>query len=210
MILAGFIYRSNKKPVTMKTILAVLLSAAMILSTSMTNAQGLKSIDDKNGFKTYKLGSKYTSVNGTKFKDESGAEKVIINRTDEMIGEIPVKSIELFYLRDTLSRIEVKVSPENHARLIEACKGSFGTPTNDFCDNEATRTKKNENLTTGKYYHDQYKWKASKITLDYYYQYPIVSGDPYAVKDLYIAYSLNNYATRLQNAKKGAYSPKDF
>jgi len=194
----------------MKTILSVLLSAALILSTSIINAQGLKGLDDKYGFKSYKLGSKYTSVNGTKGKDESGAEKVVINNTTEMIGEIPIKSIELFYLRDTLSRIEVKVSPENHAKLIEACKSSFGTPTDDFCDNEATRTKKNENLTTGKYYHDQYKWKATKVTLDYYYQYPIASGDPYAVKDLYIAYSLNNYAIRLLNAKKGAYNPKDF
>ena len=195
----------------MKIISSVLLSAALlILSTSIINAQNLKSLDDKNGFKTYKLGSKYTPVNGTKFKDESGAEKVVINSTKDMIGEIPIKSIELFYLRDTLARIEVKVSPENHAKLIEACKNSFGTPTADNCDNVATRTKKNENLTTGKYYYDRYKWKASKITLDYNYQYPIVSGDPYAVKDLHIAYSLNNFATRLQNAKKGTYTPKDF
>ena len=195
----------------MKIISSFLLSASLlILSTSTTNAQNLKSLDDKNGFKTYKLGSKYTPVNGTKFKDESGAEKVVINSTKDMIGEIPIKSIELFYLRDTLARIEVKVSPENHAKLIEAGKNSFGTPTADNCDNEATRTKKNENLTVGKYYYDRYKWKASKITLDYYYQYPIVSGDPYAVKDLYIAYSLNNYATRLQNSKKGTYTPKDF
>ena len=195
----------------MKIILpAILPVAVLILSTSMINAQSLKNIDDKNGFKSFKLGSKYTPVNGTKVKDESGAEKVVIHRADEMIGDIPIKSIELFYLRDTLARIEVKVSPENNARLIEACKNSFGTPTADFCDNVATRTKKNENLTTGKYYRDQYKWKASKITLDYFYQYPIVSGDPYATKDLYIAYSLNNYATRLQNAKKGTYTAKDF
>ena len=194
----------------MKKMFSVLLSAALLILSTSIKAQSLKNVDEKNGFKTYKLGSKYTPVNGTKFKDESGAEKVVINSTRDMIGEIPIKSIELFYLRDTLARIEVKVSPENHAKLIEACKNSFGTPTADNCDNEATRTKKNENLTTGKYYLDQYKWKASKITLDYYYQYPITSGDPYAVKDLYIAYSLNNYATRLQNAKKGTYTPKDF
>jgi len=193
-----------------KALFFILPATLLILSSLMTKAQGLKSLDEKNGFKNYKLGSKYTPVNGTKAKDESGAEKVVINSTKDMIGEIPIKSIELFYLRDTLARIEVKVSPENHAKLIEAGKNSFGTPTADNCDNVATRTKKNENLTAGKYYYDRYKWKASKITLDYYYQYPIVSGDPYAVKDLYIAYSLNNYATRLQNSKKGTYSPKDF
>ena len=195
----------------MKIIFPVILPAiVLILSTSMINAQGLKNVDDKNGFKNFKLGSKYTPVNGTKEKDESGAEKVVIHKTAEMIGDIPIKTIELFYLRDTLAKIQVQVSPENHARLIEACKNSFGTPTEDFCDNETTRTKKRENLTTGKYYRDQYKWKASKITLDYFYQYPIVSGDPYALKDLFIAYSLNNYAARLQNAKKGTYTPKDF
>lgn len=195
----------------MKIILSALLPAAvLVLSTSIINAQGLKGLDDKYGFKNYKLGSKYTPVNGTKVKDESGAEKVVIHRTDEMIGEIPIKSIELYYLRDTLARIEVKVSPENHAKLIEACKNSFGTPTDDFCDNEATRKKKNENLTTGKYYRDQFKWKASKINLDYFYEYPIISSDPYATKNLFIAYSLSNYAIRLQNAKKGTYTPKDF
>jgi hypothetical protein len=195
----------------MKIILSALLpAAALVLSTSIINAQGLKGLDDKYGFKSYKLGSKYTPVNGTKVKDESGAEKVVIHRTDEMIGEIPIKSIELYYLRDTLARIEVKVSPENHAKLIEACKNSFGTPTDDFCDNEATRKKKNENLTTGKYYRDQFKWKASKVSLDYFYEYPIVSSDPYSQKNLFIAYSLIDYAIRLQNAKKGTYTPKDF
>lgn len=194
----------------MQKIFYATLFLVILFTTTNLSGQSLKSIDEKNGFKNYKLGSKYTPVNGVKAKDESGAEKVVIGRTEEKIGEIPVMSIELYYLRDTLAKIVVKFSPENHAKLLEACKGSFGTPTDDLCDNEETRKKKNENLTTGKYYRDQFKWKASKINLDYYYQYPIISGDPYSLKELYIAYSYNNYAVRLRNAAKSNYSPKDF
>jgi hypothetical protein len=186
----------------------ILLFAVLVFSS--LHAQDIKSLDERNGFKNFKLGSKYTAVYGGKAKEESGAEKVTITRTEEKIGEIPIKTIELFYLRDTLARIEIKISPENHAKLIEACKGAFGPATDDFCDNEETRKKKNENLTMGKYYRNQYKWKGIKVNLDYFYQYPIISSDPYAVKELYIAYSITDYAKRLDAAKKAGYSPKDF
>jgi hypothetical protein len=194
----------------MRKIYVVALSfTAFALSLSL-QAQDAKSLDTKYGFKNFKLGSKYTPVFGVKSKDDSGAEKVVISRTDEKIGDIPVKSIELYYINDSLARIDVKVSPENHAKLLEACKGSFGSPGESTSDNEETRKIKNENLTTGKYYKNQYKWKANKVNLEYFYQYPIVSGDPYSLTELYLAYSLKDYATRLKNAKKSGYTAKDF
>ena len=156
----------------MKIIFPSLL-CMLLLSPFVINAQSLKSLDDNNGFKNHKLGSKYNPVYGTKSKEEEGSEKVVISSTADKIGDIQVKTIELYYVRDTLSRIVVRISPENHARLIEASKNSFGTPTQNLSDNETTRKTKNENVSAGKYYRDQYIWKSKRVNLEYYYQYPI-------------------------------------
>lgn len=193
-----------------KVLVKFLIVVAFITFSFNAVAQNLKNLETNNGFKNYKLGSKYTPVNGIKGKEEDGSEKVVINSTNAKIGDIPVNTIELYYLKDTLSKILVLVSPENHARLIEACKNSFGMPSLDRCDNEATRKAKNQNLSSGKYYTDQYVWRGKKMNMEYLYQYPIVENNAYTQKDLHLNYSLNDYATRLVRAKKGNYSPKDF
>ena len=66
---------------------------------------------------------------GVKHKDAEGADKIVIDYTKDMIGDIPVKAIELYYLKDTLAKIIVQVSPEYYEKLIAACKSSFGQPT---------------------------------------------------------------------------------
>src|SRR5436190_3474839 len=93
-----------------------------ILMILNLHAQSLKSLDDNNGFKKYKLGSKFILGLGVKHKDEDGADQIVIDYGKETIGDIPVKTIELYYLRDTLAKIIVRVSPEYYAKLIEACK----------------------------------------------------------------------------------------
>ena len=195
----------------MKKSLAPLCFIPVFLLISFTlHAQGSKVLDDNNGFKKHKLGSKYTSLYGAKAKEEDGSEKVVISSPGDKIGDIPVKAIELYYLKDTLSMIIVRVSPEFHARLAEATKGSFGTPSQDRSDNASTRKKKNEDLSTGKYYRDQYLWKGKRINMEYFYQYPIVDATAYTIKDLHLSYSMNDYNNRLTRAKKGKFSPKDF
>jgi hypothetical protein len=188
----------------------LLLIATGILLSLSVQSQGLKMLESNNGFKNYKLGSKYSSIYGIKNKDEDGADKVVISYTAEKIGEIPVQLIELFYLKDTLSKILVHVSPENHAKLLEGCKNSFGLPTTDVSDNEATRKAKNDNSNSGNSYRDQYLWKATKLSMEYIYIYPKVSGNAYTARELSLNYSLNNFNTRLQKAKKGTLSGKDF
>ncbi len=190
--------------------LSLLLITVCILFTPAIQSQGLKTLETNNGFKNYKLGSKYTSVHGIKNKVEDGSDKVVISYTTEKIGEIPVKLIELFYLNDTLSKILVHVSPENHTKLLEACKNNFGQPTTDLSDNETTRKAKNENLNSGNSFRDQYLWKVTKLSMEYFYIYPQISGNAYSVRELFLNYSFNNYAQRLQKAKKGNFSGKDF
>ena len=72
-------------------------------------AQSLKNLDENNGFKKYKLGSKFVMGYGVKHKDTDGADKIVIDYLKETIGDIPVKAVELYYLRDTLAKIIVKV-----------------------------------------------------------------------------------------------------
>ena len=189
---------------------SLLLIATGILVSLSVQSQGLKMLELNNGFKNYKLGSKYSSVYGIKNKDEDGADKVVISYTTEKIGEIPVQLIELFYLKDTLSKILVHVSPENHSKLLEGCNNSFGQPTTDLSDNEATRKAKNDNTNSGNSYRDQYLWKTKNFSMEYYYIYPKVSGNAYSARELILNYSFNNFNARLQKAKKGSLSRKDF
>ncbi len=193
-----------------KKLFSFLFIAAGILVSLAAQSQGLKTLETNNGFKNYKLGSKYTSVYGIKSKSEDGADKVVISYTAEKIGDIPVKLIELFYLKDTLSKILVHISPENHTKLLEGCKNSFGQPATDLSDNEATRKAKNDISNSGNSYRDQYVWKPKRFSMEYYYIYPKISGSAYSARELQLNYSLSDYAQRLQRAKKGNYSGKDF
>ncbi len=193
-----------------QNLFSILLIATGILISLSAQSQGLKMLESNNGFKKYKLGSKYSSVYGIKNKMEDGADKVVISYTAEKIGEIPVQLIELFYLNDTLSKILVHVSPENHAKILEGCKNSFGQPATDLSDNESTRKVKNDLSNSGNSFRDQYLWKPKNFSMEYYYIYPKVSGNAYSARELFLNYSLNNFNARLQKAKKGNLSGKDF
>jgi len=170
-------------------------------------AQSLKNLDENNGFKKYKLGSKFVMGYGVKHKDVDGADKIVIDYLKETIGDIPVKAVELYYLKDTLAKIIVKVSPEYHEKLIEAVKGSFGPPTQDISSNEKANfdTAFSPNL-----YKDDYLWKTNRLRLEYFYSYPKISGGAYGIKSLYLAYVLNDYGQRIQRVQRGANSAKNF
>ncbi len=170
-------------------------------------AQSLKSLETNNGFKKYKLGSKFVLGLGIKYKDEDGADKIVIDYANEVIGDIPVKTMELYYLRDTLSKIIVRISPEYYAKLIDACKSSFGQPTQDFSSNEKVKFDSTVSVNS---YKDNYIWKANRLRLEYYYYYPKISNGGYGVRSLYLAYILNDYGQRLQRAKRVINSAKNF
>lgn len=174
--------------------------ACFLVSISVLQGQSLKNLEEINGFKKYKLGSRYVLGTGAKTKNEEGGEKVLIDYTTEKISDIPVKTIELFYLKDTLARIIVKLSPEFYSRLLEACISSFGQPTDD----------KRTHTGSGDYYTDSYTWKTKLFSLEYYYFYPAVSGGGYGRKDLYLSYTLNDFSARQRRTKSGNYSSKDF
>lgn len=178
-----------------------------VLVNLTAGSQSLKTLDENNGFKKYKLGSKFVMGLGIKQKDPDGADKIVIDYTKDMIGDIPIKSIELYYLRDTLSKIMVKILPDYHEKLIEAVRNSFGQATTDLSYNNNTKIDSAVAIGTFK---DHFVWKANKINLQYYYNYPKTSGGAYGNKNLYLDYSLNDYAQRLQRAKKGTATARNF
>ena len=180
------------------------ISVSMVVNLQ---AQSLKSLEENNGFKKYKLGSKFVLGYGVKHKDVDGADKIVIDYLKETIGDIPVKAVELYYLKDTLAKIIVKVSPEYHEKLIEAVRSSFGPPTQDISSNEKANfdTTFSPNL-----YKDDYLWKTSRLRLEYFYSYPKISGGAYGTKNLYLAYVLNDYGQRIQRVQRGANSAKNF
>lgn len=196
------------KPFNMKNIvIPAFFTWVGVLAMQTGQAQNLKSLEDNNGFKKYKLGSKFVLGLGVKQKEPDGADKVTIDYTKDMIGDIPVKAIELYYVRDTLSKIIVRISPEYYEKLIEAVKNSFGQPTQDLSYNEKVKI---DSVVTIGSYKDDYLWKANRVRLQYLYIYPKTSGGAYGNKTLYLAYSLNDYAQRLQRSKKGVVSAKNF
>lgn len=184
----------------------------MIISFGAANilsGQTVKNLDNNNGFKNFKLGSSYTSLYGIKSKDESGADKVVVRSSQEKIGDIPVQLIELYYLDDILAKINVRVSAENYSRLLEACRGTFGSSPENLSDNKFTQEQ--SGLTsTGNNYTDRFLWKGKNISLEYFYTYPKVSGGANQVRNLHLTYFLNNYSARLQKAQKNKYSAGDF
>jgi hypothetical protein len=178
-----------------------------LFTISSLKAQSLKSLEDNNGFKKYKLASKFVLGQGIKNKDAEGADKIVIDYANETIGDIPVKTIELYYLKDTLAKIIVKVPSEYYQKLAEALKNSFGQPTQDFSNNEKVKL---DSTVSANYYKDNFLWKATRIRLEYLYTYPKNSGGAYGAKNLQLIYSLNDYGQRLQRAQKGASSAKNF
>jgi len=197
-----------QKPFKMKKnlfLISSLLTGVLIISN--VQAQSLKNLEDNNGFKKYKLGSKFILGLGVKHKDPEGADKIVIDYSKDMIGDIPVKAIELYYLKDTLAKIIVQVSPEYYEKLIAACKSSFGQPTKDVSNNEKVKL---DSTGSVNYYKDNYIWKATRLRLEYFYLYPKISSGAYATKSLYLTFILNDYGQRLQRVQRSINPAKNF
>lgn len=170
-------------------------------------SQSLKNLEDNNGFKKYKLGSKFVLGLGVKHRDEEGADKIVIDYAKETIGDIPVKAVELYYLKDTLAKIIVQVSPEYYEKLIDACKSSFGQPTKDISNNEKGKF---DSSSYENYYKDNYVWKAPRLRMEYFYLYPKMGSGAYGTRTLNLTYILNDYGQRLQRVQRGINSSKNF
>jgi hypothetical protein len=188
------------------TLLSFSFLSFILLSVAVANGQSLKSLDDNNGFKKHKLGSKFVIGQGVKARDPEGSDKVNVGYVNESIGDIPVKAIELYYAKDTLGKIIVRISPEHYERLLNALKGAFGQPTQNFTSNDKVNRDSSASVN---FYKDDFQWKTNRLRLNYVYAYPKTAG-AYGIRELYLVYALNDYGQRLNRAKVGASSAKNF
>lgn len=170
-------------------------------------AQGIKNLEENYGFKKYKLNSKFVMGYGVKHKDDDGADRIVIDYAREFIGEIPVKTIELFYVNDTLSKIIVNVLPDYYVKLKEACENSFGPPTQNISFNDKMQI---DSSVSVNYFKDNYAWKAKNFKLEYYYLYPRTKSGAYGNKTLQLIYVMNNYSDRLKRMKRTSGASKSF
>lgn len=192
----------------MKNFLSVALSVAFLFLVSKNSTgQSIKNLEENHGFKKYKLDSKFVMGYGVKHKDEDGADKIVIDYAREFIGDIPVKSIELYYVKDTLAKIVVQFLPDYYLKLNEACTNSFGPPTKNFSNNASRQT---DSTIAVNYYEDSYVWNAKKFNLEYNYTYPKSGTSAYGNKNLNLTYVLNDYNQRIKRMKQVGTSARNF
>jgi hypothetical protein len=80
-----------------------------------------------------------------------------------------------------------------HAKVLLA------RPTKDVSNNEKVKF---DSTGSDNYFKDNYIWKATRLRLEYFYQYPKISSGAYGTRNLYLTYILNDYGQRLQRAQK--------
>ena len=175
--------------------------------STKTECQSIKNLETNNGFKNYKLGSKFNMAYGVKRKDGDGVDKVVIDYTKETIGDIPVKTIELYYLKDTLAKIIVKIPPNYYQKLLEGCNATFGLYTADISNNAE---KTSDSSASSINYTNNYIWKTKSFQMEYVYYYPKSGTGAYGNTTLHLAYVLNDFPLRLKRVKAYSNPAKNF
>jgi hypothetical protein len=180
----------------------------VILTYNICYSQSVKTLEDNNGFRQYKLGSIYSSSYGTKEKYITGVQRVTLENAIEYISDIPVNVIELFFINDSLAQIILRFKTEYGYQLKDACESAFGKATKNDSNTETTRMfdKTQKKISLNDYY--SLKWLTNKFTFSYYYSLPITFGDN-LLSSCHLVYTINDYDKRVQRAKKKV-SPNDF
>jgi len=95
-------------------------------------ADSNKALDEKNGFKKYKLGTPINSYPGFKISNEKPSTdscSLLYEKTPELsdnIGEVKVSKIIATTSRDTVVKIEVPLAEANIPKLLEVFSKEFG------------------------------------------------------------------------------------
>jgi hypothetical protein len=79
----------------------------------------------------------------------------------EYIGDIPVKGIELFFVDNKLSKVEVFFDLSYSQNLFDACKSAFGEPTGNNIPKDNSMRFLNSS--------ERHYWEAQKVRLTHSY-----------------------------------------
>ena len=184
-----------------------LIVMLVFMSLAAVSQNGSK-LDENNGFKTFKFGDKIKPYLAQKaFSDNYILNEQHVLRIpgkDMMVGDIPIKCIDLYFINDSLCKIEVFFKVMYNEELIAACKNVFGAPDSTHYKSDTTGT--NENLSP--MIVSECFWNGKKINLTYvdlsnrFYSIPEKDKPIYKKLTVSMVYQLNNYQELLNNKKE--------
>ena len=187
-----------------KTYLIIL--SLLTISLSILAQSGSK-LDENNGFKTFKFGDKIkTYLDQKAFSDNyilNEQHVIRIPGKDMTVGDIPIKCIDLYFIDDSLCKIEVLFKVMYNEELIAACKNVFGPADSTHYKNDSTGANENISAMIVK---ESY-WHGKNINLSYvdlsnrYYTIPEKDSKIYKKLTVSLIYKLNTYQ-ELLNSKK--------
>jgi hypothetical protein len=182
------------------SILPIILFSLSFIVNSVAQSGNL--IDQKNGFKSYRIESTINDYADLKFDIvENGKAKEIKIEKKEYIGDIPTKEIRLFFVEDILLKIEISFESAYSFSLKKACKEAYGDNTSDKWSHTHLFE---EPVAT-----NSMSWKGDKLSLVYSYrkEHPFFPDSP----NLRLIYAVNDYSESLEKAKKQKkFSINDF
>ncbi len=171
-------------------------------------AQNGSKLDENNGFKTYKFGDKLKPyLNLKSYSDNNIINNQHVLRIpgkDLMVGDLPVKYIDLYFIDDSLAKIEVFFIVKYNEDLIAACKNVFGTPDSTHYKTDTTGTNENVSAMIPK---DCY-WHGHNINLTYsdlsnkYYNNNQKDSPIYKKLTVSLVYKLNSYESLIDVKKE--------
>jgi len=185
----------------------LLILLSLFCSLSIIAQSGSK-LDDNNGFKTFKFGEKIKPyLNLKSFSDNymlNDQHVLRIPGKDLSVGDIPVKCIDLYFIGDSLCKIEVFFKVMNNEELIAACKNVFGNPDSVHYKNDSSGEGENISAMIIK----ECYWHGRDINLTYsdlsnrYYTIPQKDSPIYKKLTVSLVYKLNNYEQLIASKKE--------
>jgi hypothetical protein len=146
-----FLIITGTKPNQIKREMKKLLTFLMLVSFSAFG-QTIDSLDKKNGFKNFKLGSSVQGYQTLKFIKKEGDLKYYNILTQQKIGTCITKSLMCVFYKGKLSKILVEMKSTSDAyALYHILEDAYGTPQLD-----------NKNK-----YDLEYYWYGNKVNLTY-------------------------------------------
>ncbi len=172
----------------------------MILSfgISLIAQTGGAKLDENNGFKSFKFGEKLQPyLNLKSFSDNyivNDQHVLRIPGKDLTVGDIPVKCVDLYFIGDSLCKIEVFFKVQYNEELIGACNNVFGKADSVHYKTDSTEVKEVPGMIVKESY-----WHGKEINLTYsdqsnrYYSIPQKDSPIYKRLTVSLVYKLNSY-----------------
>jgi hypothetical protein len=188
-----------------KNFLLILMSVCLAISVM---AQSGTKLDENNGFKTYKFGDKLKPYLALRtFSDNNIINNQHVLRIpgkDLTVGDIPVKCLDLYFIDDSLAKIEVFFNVKYNEDIIAAVKNVFGAPDSSHFKNDTTGEKENISAMIAK----ECYWHGKNINLSYsdlsnrFYNNAQKDSPIYKRLTVSLVYKLNSYENLVEGKKE--------